>query len=180
MSKPWRINMKRFLYWLDNYLEMSIGVVLILAVSVILSIQVFMRYVMGSSLSWSEELSRYMFIWLIYLGISYGAKVMRHIKIDAGLYMFPKSLRPKIVILGDVVFLVFSVTVVIYSSKLVERQMMLDQTSPAMGIPMWFVYLAPAVGFGLTAIREIQTIIYRIKRLRDPAAADEDPAVPQA
>jgi TRAP-type C4-dicarboxylate transport system permease small subunit len=172
--------MKRFLYWLDNYLEMSIGVVLILAVSVILSIQVFMRYVMGSSLSWSEELSRYMFIWLIYLGISYGAKVMRHIKIDAGLYMFPKSLRPKIVILGDVVFLVFSVTVVIYSSKLVERQMMLDQTSPAMGIPMWFVYLAPAVGFGLTAIREIQTIIYRIKRLRDPAAADEDPAVPQA
>ena len=172
--------MKRFLYWLDNYLEMSIGVVLILAVSVILSIQVFMRYVMGSSLSWSEELSRYMFIWLIYLGISYGAKVMRQIKIDAGLYMFPKSLRPKIVILGDVVFLVFSVTVVIYSSKLVERQMMLDQTSPAMGIPMWFVYLAPTVGFGLTAIREIQTIIYRIKRLRDPAAADEDPAVPQA
>ena len=172
--------MKRFLYWLDNYLEMSIGVVLILAVSVILSIQVFMRYVMGSSLSWSEELSRYMFIWLIYLGISYGAKVMRHIKIDAGLYMFPKSLRPKIVILGDAVFLVFSVTVVIYSSKLVERQMMLDQTSPAMGIPMWFVYLAPAVGFGLTAIREIQTIIYRVKRLRDPAAADEDPAIPQA
>lgn len=158
----------KFLKFLDEYLEMAIGSVLILAIAVILSYQVFMRYVVQESLSWSEELSRYMFIWLIYLGISYGAKVMRHIKIDAGLYMFPKKFRPWVVICGDVIFLIFSIVVVIYATKLTQRQIMLEQESPAMGVPMYLVYMAPAVGFFLTSIREIQTIVYRIKHVNDP------------
>lgn len=160
----------KFLKWLDDYLEMAIGVVLLLAISVVLTLQVFMRYVVQESLSWSEELSRYMFIWLIYLGISYGAKVMRHIKIDAGLYMFPKKMRRAVVICGDVIFLIFAITVVVYASKLTQRQIMLEQESPAMGIPMYLIYIAPAVGFGLTAVRQVQTIFFRIKHLHDPYA----------
>ena len=163
----------KFFKWLDEYLEMSIGIVLILAISVILTLQVFMRYVVQESLSWSEELSRYMFIWLIYLGISYGAKVMRHIKIDAGLYMFPKRMRRSVVICGDVIFLIFAITVVIYASKLTARQIMLEQQSSAMGIPMYLVYIAPAVGFGLTSVRQLQTIWYRLKHLHDPYSEDE-------
>ncbi|MDD6318069.1 MAG: TRAP transporter small permease [Succinatimonas hippei] len=163
----------KILHWIDDYLEMAIGICLILTISVVLSIQVFMRYVVHESLSWSEELSRYMFIWLIYLGISYGAKVMRHIKIDAGLYMFPKRTRPYIVICGDLIFLIFSIVVVIYSLKLVNRQIKLEQVSPAIGIPMYLVYLAPAVGFFLTSIREVQTIIYRIKKLKSPCGTNE-------
>lgn len=150
---------------IDEYLEMGIGIVLILTISVVLTIQVFMRYVMDASLSWSEELARYLFIWLIYIGISYGAKVMRHIKIDAGLYLFPQNIRKYVVITGDILFLIFSVTVVVYSTKLIQRQIMIGQTSPAMNVPMALVYAAPAVGFFLTAIRQIQTIIYRVKRL---------------
>ncbi len=157
----------KLLSLIDEYLEMGIGVVLILTISVVLSIQVFMRYVMGASLSWSEELARYLFIWLIYIGISYGAKVMRHIKIDAGLFLFPKKIRPYIVITGDILFLIFSITVVIYSSKLIQRQIMIGQTSPAMNIPMALVYAAPAVGFALTAFRQIQTLIYRFKGLKN-------------
>ncbi len=160
----------RFLKWLDDYLEMSIGVVLILVIAVILTVQVFMRYVMGASLSWSEELARYLFIWLIYIGISYGAKVMRHIKIDAGLYLFPKKFRPYVVIIGDVVFLVFCFIVVFNCVRLLQRQIMMEQHSPAMDIHMALVYAAPLVGFGLTAIREIQTLIYRFRHLHDQPA----------
>ena len=54
------LNMK-ILKLIDEYLEMSICVVLMIAIAVILGLQVFMRYVMQDSLSWSEELSRYMF-----------------------------------------------------------------------------------------------------------------------
>lgn len=70
----------KFLKLIDEYLEMSICVALISVIAVVLGLQVFMRYVMQNSLSWSEELARYLFIWLIYIGISYGAKIMRHIK----------------------------------------------------------------------------------------------------
>jgi len=63
---------------------------------------------MRNSLVWSEELARYLFIWLIYIGISYGAKIMKHIKIEAALGLFPKKVRPVIVIIGDILFLGFS------------------------------------------------------------------------
>ena len=165
----------KLLKLLDDKLEMFICIALMSIFTILLGVQVFMRYVAGASLSWSEELARYMFVWLVYIGISYGAKVMRHIKIDAGLYLFPKGIRRHVVILGDIIFLIFSLVIVYYAWGLVVRQYTLGQLSPAMQLPMWIVYLAPCVGFGLTAIREIQTIIYRVKHLNDPY---EDPAEP--
>ncbi len=150
---------------IDEYLEISICVVLMIAIAIVLGLQVFMRYVMQDSLSWSEELSRYMFIFLIYIGISYGAKIMRHIKIDAGLYIFPKTWRSKVVVVGDVLFLIFCLIVVVYSITLVKRQLLLGQTSPAIGMPMWIVYAAPGIGFTLTAIRELQTIVFRVRKI---------------
>jgi TRAP-type C4-dicarboxylate transport system permease small subunit len=162
---------RKILDFLDNRLEMSICIVLMSCLSVVLFIQVFFRYVLGASLSWSEELSRYMFIWLVYIGIAYGCKVMRHIKIDAGLYLFPKKARKYVVILGDIIFFLFALAIVHYSWILEQKQIMFGQLSPAMQIPMWIPYGAPLVGFTLTAIRELQTIIFRIKHLKE---ADQD------
>lgn len=170
-----RIIIMKLLKLLDEKLEMFICITLMSVLTIVLGIQVFMRYVMQASLSWSEELARYMFVWLVYIGISYGAKVMRHIKIDAGLYFFPKAWRRYVVIIGDIIFLIFSIVIVYFAWGLAVRQYMLGQLSPAMQIPLWIVYSAPCVGFALTAIREVQTIIYRIKHLGDPY---EDPAEP--
>ena len=155
----------KLLKFIDEKLEMTICIVLMSTMSVLLAVQVFMRYVMKYSLSWSEELARYIFIWLIYLGISYGAKIMKHIKIEAFLGIFPISLRPYVVIVGDLIFLAFSLYICYSAWGLVKKQMMLGQTSPAMGMPMWILYAAPMVGFGLTAIRQIQTIVHRVQTL---------------
>ena len=163
--------MKKFLDFLDNKLEMSICIVLMCVLSVVLFIQVFYRYVLQNSLSWSEELARYCFVWLVYMGIPYGCKIMRHIKIDAGLYLFPKKARKYVVILGDVIFFIFALVIVYYAWGLEQKQIMFGQLSPAMQIPMWIPYGAPFVGFILTAIRQLQTIVYRFKHL---AEADEE------
>lgn len=150
---------------LDEKLELAISVVLMSLMTIIIFIQVIMRYVMKNSLSWSEELARYLFIWLIYIGISYGAKKMQHIKIEASLKLFPKKVRPIIVIIGDFLFFGFSLFIVYTSSIVVQRQIELGQVSPAMHIPIWIVYAAPLVGFVLTSIRQAQVIIYRVKKL---------------
>ncbi|HAR80508.1 MAG TPA: TRAP transporter small permease [Succinivibrionaceae bacterium] len=160
--------MKKLLKLLDDKLEISICVTLMCILSVVLAIQVFFRYVMGASLSWSEEMSRYMFVWLVYIGIAYGCKIMRHIKIDAGLFLFPKAMRKYVVILGDCIFFCFALAIVYYAWGLVVRQYVFGQLSPAMQIPMWIVYAAPFVGFLLTAVRQLQTIIFRIQHLHDP------------
>ncbi len=156
----------KLLKLLDDKLEMAVCVTLMSVMSVLLAVQVFMRYVMSASLSWSEEIARYIFIWLVYIGISYGAKIMKHIKIDAALGIFPGAARPYVVIVGDAIFLCFSVYISWSAYGLVLRQMRLGQHSPAVGVPMWIVYAAPMVGFGLTAIRELQTIVHRVRLLR--------------
>ena len=48
------------LKWLDENLEEFLMVALLIAMTVIMGIQVFARYALGASLSWSEELTRYL------------------------------------------------------------------------------------------------------------------------
>ena len=55
------------LKWLDENLEEFLMVALLIAMTVIMGIQVFARYALGASLSWSEELTRYLFILLVFM-----------------------------------------------------------------------------------------------------------------
>ena len=155
----------KILKWLDNYLELTVSVFLMSLMTVLIFLQVVMRYVMHNSLSWSEELARYTFVWLIYIAISYGSKLMKHIKIDAGLSLFPKKSRPYIVILGDVLFLLFALYIVYTGSKYTLMQIRLHKTSAALGIPMDYITFAPVTGFALVTIRQIQTLAFRFGRL---------------
>ena len=57
--------MKRIFHWLDENLEEFLLVIGLIAMTLIMGIQVFCRYVLGMSLSWSEELTRYIFILIL-------------------------------------------------------------------------------------------------------------------
>lgn len=157
--------MKKVWNWLDENLESVLCVVMMSVMTILIFVQVVMRYVFGNSLSWSEELARYCFIWLIYLGTSYGCRHMQHIKIDAALLVFPKKVRPYIVILGDLCVLAFAVYILITGIKLTELQILYDKKSPAMEISMICVNLAPVVGFALVILRQVQVIWKRIAQL---------------
>lgn len=76
---------------LDDKLEEILLIVLLVAMACIMGIQVFCRYVLNFSLSWSEELTRYMFIWSCFISISYCIKRWISIKVDQVINMFPKK-----------------------------------------------------------------------------------------
>lgn len=80
----------RLLRWLDKYFEESLMLILLAAMVCIMGLQVFMRYVMQNSLSWPEEMTRYMFIWFVFLGISYGIRNDIHIRVNLLETFFPK------------------------------------------------------------------------------------------
>ena len=110
--------MKKILKFLNDYLEETICIILMSVMTIIIFIQVIMRYVMHNSLSWSEELARYCFIWLIYIGVAYGCKLMKHIKIDAALKLFPEKVRPYITIVGELLVLAFAAYIVVTGVEL--------------------------------------------------------------
>ena len=134
----------KVLKFLDENLEKMLCVIFLALMSIIIVLQVFFRYVLNNSLSWSEELARYLFIWMIYVGISYGVKMHKHICVDAVYTFMPKSIKRG------------------YAIVAVGMQISSGQVSPAMGLPMQYVYAAPVVGMVLTVVRLVQKIYYAV------------------
>ena len=156
----------KIINWLDTHLERYILIFLSILAVIIVSLQVFMRFIIGSSLVWSEELARYIFIWMIYIGISYGVKKQRHIKVDAMLMLFKARGKVILNIIGNLLFLIFCLVIIIYSFKVVEQIFAWGRLSPALSLPMGYIYCAPLVGMILTCIRLIQQMVSQIQRIR--------------
>jgi len=160
--------MQRMLKLLDDHFEEAIIFVALSAMSLIIAFQVLMRYGFDASLSWSEEISRYLFIWLIYIGISYGVKKQAHVAVTAlDLWLSPRQIQI-LRLLSAVVFLVFAILIFYYGREVCSKIGRLGQQSPAMDIPMWMVYAAVPTGFGLTCIRLVQLIYRQLKDWNKP------------
>ena len=84
------MRMKKTVIWLDNYLEEFFMVISLILMTVIMGIQVFSRYVLGSAPSWSEEITRYLFVWSGFLSVSYCTKKCISIKIEQFVSIFPR------------------------------------------------------------------------------------------
>src|SRR5690625_1487203 len=100
---------------------------------VVIFIQVMMRYVFSSSLSWSEEIARYGFIWMIFIGVSYAVKKNKHLKVDAITMLFNDRAKTIMGIIANVLFLVFAVVITYYSLEMVAR---ITRVSAALQIPL--------------------------------------------
>lgn len=61
--------MKKILLYVDEYLEEFVMTILLILMAVIMCVQVVSRYAFGMSLSWSEEVTSYMFIWSAFISV---------------------------------------------------------------------------------------------------------------
>jgi len=154
----------KIIKWMDEYIEEVFLVVLSTIMVTFIFLQVVLRQ-FGNSLSWSEELARFSFVWLVYIGISYGVKKQRHVKIDIVLQFLKDKQRVILTMIANFLFLGFAILVVIKGYSIADTLLSYGQKSPALHIPMGLVYLATPVGMGLTTIRLIQNIILNFKSL---------------
>lgn len=162
----------KILHWLDQHIEE----VLLVLFSTIMVAVIFMQVVMrqfNSSLSWTEELARYSFIWLVYIGISYGVKKDRHIKVDVLLLALKNKGKIILTIIANLLFIAFAIFVIRYGYDIAMQLLSFGQKSPANQIPMGLIYLATPIGMGLTLIRLIQNLVKHIKALKHEMQEDK-------
>lgn len=157
----------KIIKWLDDNIERMILLVLFVAMTVITVLQVFMRYVMQNSLTWSEEFARFCFIWLIYIGISYGVKRAKHVRVEAVLSLFKRRGKLIINLIANVLFLYFAIYATYYGFTIMNAIQSTGQVAPSLGVPMSIMYLGMPIGMLLTTIRLIQRSIYEIKLFRE-------------
>lgn len=146
----------------DNLEEIVLIPSLVVSVAIIF-LQVVMRYVFNSSLSWSEELARYMFIWQIWLAIALAAKKNAHLRITLIFGVVRGKKAEALELLVDVVCIVFGAFLFKYGADTVMQIAHFSQKSAALRLPMQYVYAAIPAGALLTDIRLIEDIVRRVK-----------------
>lgn len=151
---------------LDDRLEEFLLVPSFIVSVAVVFAQVVMRYLFGSSLSWSEELARYLFVWQIWVGASYAVKKSRHIRVEFILNFLSGRgrLGLEYFVLGT--WIAFSILMLALSIPLAQWMIRRGQLSPAMQIPMGFVYLCVPVGFSLMLFRLTQVLYGMLFRER--------------
>lgn len=164
----------RIIKWLDDNVEEFLLVILLLAMTLIMGVQVFFRYALGMSLSWSEELTRYLFIWSGFLSVSYCSKKCLSIKIEQFVAAFPRRGRAIFKVVNHTFELIFFAYMMPFAFAYLMSAVRSGQVSPACGIPMYYIQAAPLVSFVLVAFRILQRWIieFRIARgeqVYDPA-----------
>jgi len=124
-------------------LELSLCVVLVAIVAVTF-IQVLFRYIFHLSLAWSEEMARYLFLWLASLASAYAFKTRSHFALRFLVKRFGTKIQKG---LGSFVTLVVSVFLMIFIWKAVAfTANMANQVSPSMQMSMAFPYSSAVVG----------------------------------
>ena len=148
---------------LDDYLEETILLILLVLMTCIMGIQIVSRYVFQNSLTWSEELVRYMFVWSAFLGIPFCIKHGLSIKVDQFRNLFPIPLQKALMYIDKIIIFVLFLVMFIYSCLVVKASYLSGQTSPAMQIPMWIVQLSVCVSSLLSMMRSIQNFVNLIR-----------------
>ncbi len=146
--------MKKVFVWLNDSLEEFLMVASLILMTLIMGIQVFSRYVLGASLSWSEELTRYIFVWAGFLSVSFCTKRCISIKIEQFVAMFPRRGKAVFKLVNHTLELIF--LLMPFAVKYLMSAVESGQVSPACHIPMYYVQAAPLVSFLLVSIRIMQ------------------------
>lgn len=134
------------LSWLLAIAKASVIAISVVMVIVTLS-QVIFRYVLTAPLPWSEELARYCFVWIVFLGGAIGLSRGIHLGVDLFVNLLPDPVRRAVDILTSVLIAAFAATVIYASLPVLNMNMF--QRSPALGVQMSWIYMAIPISMGL-------------------------------
>ncbi len=159
-----------------NLIECYLGVIIVIGMLILLSVQVFARYVTGVSWAWIDEISRYGLIWLAYLSAIYATYTDSQIKVDLLIKVWPKGMRKLIKHLSVIIFFVYSVVVAYFSTIWVVDIIKTGTISMALHLPMAMFQCIIPIAHILLAIRLAQVEYRYIKcpELLNEKTAEEE------
>lgn len=172
----------KWVYRLNKILTSLLGLTLIV-MTVVVFLQVIVRFVFTAfdvyiSAAWTEELARYLMIWVVFIG---GAVATRHAKmlaVDALVYAVPSFPGKLIKIVAHVLSLIFYGCIFVIGIQWINQGLTIR--APVMGISMVYLYSAMSVGAGLMILNTVTLfidVVINKKDIRGLASTDvEDSA----
>ena len=152
------------LHWLNENFERIFLVAGLLSIILFITWQVIYRYIItlfierAGAAVWTEELSRYVFIWISYLALCVAIRKRSSIRVDMLYETFPPRLQRMSWIVVETLFLALTLVIAWYGWGQIERLLTFPQYTTALRIPFLVPYLVLPLGFGLMSLRLVQNI----------------------
>lgn len=150
--------------WLNENFEKIFMVTGLLAIILFITWQVIYRYIITQFIEragaavWTEELSRYIFIWISYLALAAAIRKRSSIRVDILYDRLPERLQNISWIIVESLFLVLTGVIAYFGWGQIERLLTFPQHTTALRIPFLVPYLILPLGFGLMCLRLLQRI----------------------
>jgi TRAP-type C4-dicarboxylate transport system permease small subunit len=148
------------LQFIDEHFEKMFCCGFLMLLVVCLGAQIVMRYCFQMGLTWAEELSRFAFVWTIYLGMSLAAKQQQHVRVTAQYLLVPRALRAYVWLFSDVVWIFFNLVFTYQGLGLVQHALKFPEKTPSLGWSAAYIYTIIPISFVLTTFRVFQ-LYYR-------------------
>jgi TRAP-type C4-dicarboxylate transport system permease small subunit len=130
----------------DAILNVSLvlcGIILI-AMVLIAALGIVFRFVLNSSLAWSEELDAYLFIWLTCLGAGAGIRLRAHPEVRIVVDRLPQHLQKYLSLMAYAIVLTLGVVILVNGGSMIG--LMGAETATSLPVSMVYPYLAVPVG----------------------------------
>lgn len=155
--------MKTLISQLDRVLHHALATLMAVMVFNVLW-QVASRYLFNAPSSHTEEIAQFLLIWIGLLGAAYAFGRGSHLGLDLFTRYLVGSTRKAATLMTVIVVLLFTLAVMVYGGgRLVLLILSLQQTSPALGIPMGYIYLAIPLSGVLIALYCLDTLLHTLK-----------------
>ncbi len=147
--------LKKIILTVLDHIESYICQFLLAFFVLILFLQVLCRE-LGFSLSWSTELSLFAFIWFVYFGASFAARLGAHNRVRLHLQLFPPIVGKVCLLITDIIWIIFNSIMVWYGYKEVMLNFEFPVTSQVLGWQSSYVFMVFPISFALMSVRIIQ------------------------
>lgn len=165
--------MKTFTDKLFNGIQILLGVMLAVMIALVF-FNVILRFFFNSGLVWSEEVSRYVFVYVIYLGAIVAMKENAHLGVDTFIKNAPEKLKWLLFVLGRVI--IIAVMAVLFKGSLAMVVQSHTAKAAATGLPLSVVYgigLLTGAAIILIALLNIIDVIRNPKSVHQAALMSE-------
>ena len=136
-----------------NNIEEAIIALLLAAMTLLVFVEVVLRFGFGQGLMWAQELTLHLSAWMVLFGVSYGIKVGSHIGVDALVKILPSTIRRVVSALAVIACLIycglFASGAWVYLSKMHKIGIEMED----LPVPKWIAHSILLIGMILMAIR---------------------------
>ncbi|PQV52853.1 TRAP-type C4-dicarboxylate transport system permease small subunit [Defluviimonas denitrificans] len=151
-----------------------LSIALVAAITGVVSAGVFWRYVLNNSLSWSDELAKFLMVWLVFVGAPIAMRMGDHVSID----MFPDLFPPR----GRAVLMAILLAIVIWFCVVLGYYSLLfawngwKQVAISIGrVPLFWIFVSVPVGMALILLVALQQFLEQIQEFLAPGTGERDP-----